>query len=313
MATIARAASLQQLRKPAAPCASDIAHVAPPFARRPARRTAGTLSPTQQQARAERITENLSLVRYVVGRMRRYADQNPLLAYEDLLAYGAEGLIAAVDTFEPERGLQFSTWAVMKIRTTILDALRALDPLPRSLRLKSRAIDQTAADLAHRTGQWPRRAEIATLLGEPLAQFDRDLQEISRSTLSLSLDRPRQADQEDESHALDLYDLLADADPASDPAATAERRTLYRLLATAVAALPAREQLLITQHYGDGRSLQALSVQMGVCPSRISQLHARALRRLRAHLQAALADTTPVADAARHGPPTSLRPLRHAA
>ena len=113
-------------------------------------------SPEGLAAREAMISQHLPLVRYVANSMARHAGQSVLLDYDDLLSYGTEGLIAAVDSFDAERGLKFSTWAVMHIRTTIQDALRALDPLPRSLRAKGKEIDRVSATLAHAAGRRDR-------------------------------------------------------------------------------------------------------------------------------------------------------------
>ncbi len=111
--------------------------------------------------RAAMITTHLPLVRYVAGSMSRHAGASVIVDYDDLVGYGTEGLIEAVDTFNPAYNVRFSTWAVMHIRTTIQDALRSLDPLPRSLRAKSKEIDRVSYDLANRNGYWPKDDEIA--------------------------------------------------------------------------------------------------------------------------------------------------------
>jgi RNA polymerase sigma factor FliA len=250
------------------------------------------LSPTNRAARAAQITANQPLVRYVVGRMHHMADASTLLEFDDLLSYGNEGLIAAVDTFDAARGAQFSTWAVMKIRNAVLDGLRTLDPLPRTIRLRSRLIDRTTSELAHVTGHWPTRAELATTLGEPVAQLEQTLQELARATVE-SLDRERTSGASGEAIGLALHDQVADDDPAHDPAAVANDRALRRLLIDAVGLLPMREALLITRHYGEGCPLQAIAELLSVSSSRVSQLHARALRRLRERLAIALSDEAP--------------------
>ncbi|MBI2760348.1 MAG: sigma-70 family RNA polymerase sigma factor [Chloroflexi bacterium] len=90
------------------------------------------------------ITKHLPLVRYVAGSMARHSNASSIVDYDDLVGYGVEGLIEAVDTFNPTYNVRFSTWAVMHIRTTIQDALRTLDPLPRSLRSKGKEIDRVS-------------------------------------------------------------------------------------------------------------------------------------------------------------------------
>src|SRR5713226_2670300 len=101
------------------------------------------------------ITHHLPLVRYVAGSMARHSNASTIVDYDDLVGYGTEGLIDAVDSFNPTFNVRFSTWAVMHIRTTIQDALRSLDPLPRSLRTKSKEIDRVQTTLANEHGCWP--------------------------------------------------------------------------------------------------------------------------------------------------------------
>jgi RNA polymerase sigma factor (sigma-70 family) len=112
-------------------------------------------------------------------------------------------------------------------------------------------------------------------------------------TAVTSLDRQRRGAGGEAEGNLDLYDRLVDDDPEGDPAAVADRTALHGLLAAAIAALPERERLLVTGHYHEGRSLRLIGLQLGVSESRMSQLHTRALRRLREHLQRALADSPP--------------------
>jgi RNA polymerase sigma factor FliA len=203
------------------------------------------LTPAERADRAALIARHQPLVHYVVGRLRYLAEASSLLEFEDLLSYGTEGLIAAIDSFDPEHGAQFSTWAVLKIRTTVLDAVRTLDPASRTTRARGRLIDHASAELAQAGGHWPTRVELAAALGEPLAQLEQTLQEIERTTVA-SLDRPRlDGEGGDEG---DLYDRLADEDLEGDPAAVADRAALHRLLAAAIAALPERERLLVIGH-----------------------------------------------------------------
>jgi RNA polymerase sigma factor FliA len=134
--------------------------------------------------------------------------------------------------------------------------------------------------------------ELAAALGEPIAHLEQTLQEIARTTVA-SLDRPRlDGEGGDEG---DLYDRLVDEDLEGDPAAVADQKALHGLLAAAIAALPERERLLVIGHYQKGRSLRLIGLQLGVSEARMSQLHTRALRRLREQLAVVLADDPPPA------------------
>ncbi len=263
----------------------------------PARRRAdryariAALGAEQQAERQAMIARHLPLARYVANAMSRHTGQSVLLDYDDLLSYGIEGLIAAVDTFDAERGLKFSTWAVMHIRTTIQDALRTLDPLPRSLRAKGKEIDRVAADLAHSTGRWPELPEIADALGRPLDTLRRTMQALGHTVVSL--------EQVDDGHngaatggdeaGFSLLNLLSDEDPEVSPSEHLDQRELSRLLIEAIHALPPREEILIDAHYCQGKSMREVSRMLYISESRVSQLHARAIKLLREFMQQALA------------------------
>jgi RNA polymerase sigma factor for flagellar operon FliA len=247
------------------------------------------LSPADRRARDAQITAHQPLVHFVVGRMRSMAEASSLLDFEDLLSYGTEGLIAAVDSFEPGHGAKFSTWAVLKIRNAVLDGLRTLDPIARSTRHRGHVIDRTTDDLVITTGRWPTLGELAQALDEPITQLGLTLQELARETVS-SLDRERSNGDDD---GQDLHELLADDDPANDPAAVVDQLALYALLHEAIAQLPVREELLIALFYRENYPLERIATRLGVSSSRVSQLHARALCRLRASLATTTTDDTP--------------------
>ena len=265
-------------------------------ARRPrGQRVQRALSPTEAAARDEMIVKHMPLVRFVANRMSRHAGQSVLLDFDDLHSYGVEGLIEAVDTFDPERGLKFSTWAVMHIRTTIQDALRTVDPLPRSLRAKGKEIDRVSAALAHERGSWPEMAEVADVLGQPLQSVRRTVQDLGQSVLSLEQvdDGRNGASTSGDDTGFSLLNLLSDDDPEVNPEARLDTRELRRMLVEAIAALPSREEVLIEAHYCHGQSMRTISHLLGVSESRVSQLHARAVRLLREHMNWALSNDAP--------------------
>ncbi|MHB8574439.1 MAG: sigma-70 family RNA polymerase sigma factor, partial [Dehalococcoidia bacterium] len=247
-------------------------------------------SPEGLAARGAMITQHMPLVRYVANSMSRHAGQSVLLDYDDLLSYGTEGLIAAVDTFDAGRGLKFSTWAVMHIRTTIQDALRTLDPLPRSLRAKGKEIDKVSAALAHERGQWPAVTEVAAALGQSLDVLRKTMADLGQTVVSLEQadDGRNGASTSGDDNGFSLLNLLADDDPETSPEAKLDQTEMSRLLAEAIASLPPREEVLVNAHYCEGESMRAISKMLGISESRVSQLHARAVRLLREHLNRAL-------------------------
>ena len=242
------------------------------------------LDPARREAL---ILRHLPLVRHVAGRMVGSVPASLGVDYDDLVGYGTEGLIAAVDTFNPAYHVRFSTWAVLHIRTTIQDALRTLDPLPRSLRAKGKAIERASAELANDQGQWPEEREVAAALGVPLAQLRTTLQQLR--TVTVSLDVGADADVQGDAQSGSWAAAVADDDVAGDPQAALDQAETTALLLAAVDGLPARERLVVTAYYRQGRSMRAIAAELGVSESRVSQLHARALQLLRSHLTADLA------------------------
>jgi len=242
------------------------------------------------ESRAATIAKHLPLVRHVAGTIARRSGSTGVVDYDDLVGYGSEGLIAAVESFNPAFGTKFSTWAVMHIRTTIQDALRTLDPLPRSLRTKSKEIERTSYELANRTGCWPTDTEIAAELSVPLAKLRQTQQEISK--VCVSLDAVEDAHGEHSGYS--WASAVADHDPQGDPEAALDSAETSLMLAKAIAALPERERTIIVAYYRQQRATREIAADLGVSESRVSQLHARALKLLRASITGALSDA-PVA------------------
>ena len=259
----------------------------------PFARTQCSDMPAVQEAQAlaaehrnKMVATHMPLVRYVAGSMSRHAGASAIVDHDDLVGYGSEGLIEAVDTFDPTRGVKFSTWGVLHIRTTILEALRNLDPLPRSLRTKGKAIEAVSYDLANRNGHWPQDSEVAAEIGLPLATLRMTLQHLG--TVVISLDSSEDADGTNLGYT--RISSLADEDPEVDPERSLATAETGALLAEAVAHLPERERSVVVACYYQGYSLRDIADELGVSASRISQLHARALKLLRTYITASLED-----------------------
>ncbi len=242
--------------------------------------TTPTRLPAAAAYRAALIEQHLPLVRHTVRRLGATMGRRAVVDYGDLVNYGVEGLITAVDSFDPARGTQFSTWAVLHIRTTIQDGLRALDPVAHTMRRRRNQLEQARADLAQQQGSWPTDAAVAATIGLTLKQVRQCHQQTS--LVSISLDEVT----EDQSAGggRSWQDALVDEDPAGDPAAVADRRVLRQLLAAALARLPERERMVVLAVYGEGVPQRVVAQRLGMSEARVSQLHTRALQRLRAHL-----------------------------
>ena len=240
--------------------------------------------PSAAAYRASLIEQHLPLVHHVARRLASAAQRSVIVDYEDLVSAGVEGLVAAVDSFDPSRGAQLATWAVLHIRTTILDSLRALDPVSHPTRRRGFQIEQTAMELAQQQGSWPAENQVAAALDLSVEQVRRCRQQTSRTSVSLEAVNEDRA--EGTGHS--LLDSLADPDPAVDPAVVADQAALRRLLAQALAQLPKRERGIMLAHYVEGARLREIGQRLGVSESRVSQIRARALGRLRTFLTAAL-------------------------
>lgn len=231
--------------------------------------------------RDEMITHHLPLVRYVAGSMARHANASSIVDYDDLVGYGTEGLISAVDTFNPSYNVRFSTWAVMHIRTTIQDALRRLDPLSRSLRTKSKEIEHAQYTLANRHGCWPADVEVAQELGISLDRLRNLQRDINRSVVSLEAVNSNA----DEDSGMNLLSCLAETNPDTDPESYLDVIEMRLILRQAVESLPERERLITSLYYNNSLSMREISEQLGISESRVSQLHARILRTLSREMQ----------------------------
>ena len=220
--------------------------------------------------RDRRVLDHVPLLRHIVGKMGVPHG----LSRDDLHGYGMLGLIAAADTWDPSRGLKFSTYAFPKIRGAILDELRKLDFLPRGRRERLRDLDRTVAGLEQKNGLAPTPEEIARALGTDLDEVDEILTS-ARSVRESSLD--------EETATGPLSALVADP-KSDDPVGSAQWNEMKALLVEAIRSLPDQEQTVITLYYGQDLLLRNIAEVLDVTESRVSQIHSRALYRLNREL-----------------------------
>jgi RNA polymerase sigma factor FliA len=200
----------------------------------------------------------------------------------DLISYGLIGLINAIERFELEREIKFETYAITRIKGAIIDELRALDWVPRSVRARAREIEKVHAKLEHRLHRTPTDEEMARELQIPVEEFQEILVKISNSTV-VALDE-LWAVSDSSGDAVSLLDTLHDPD-APDPQQMLAASELKDRLADAIAALPEREKLVIALYYYENLTLREIGEVLGVTESRISQLHTKAVLRLKSRLQ----------------------------
>jgi RNA polymerase sigma factor FliA len=216
------------------------------------------------------------LVKYVAGRvgagLPRSVDQN------DLASYGLFGLIDAIDRFEPDRGFKFETYAINRIKGAILDELRALDWVPRSVRSKSRRIETGMAELEHKLQRSPTEDELATHIDMEVGELRDTLAEIGRSGIA-ALDEFVSGD-----GGTSMGEMIADPGGISPEAAFQAEET-RRGLVDAINRLPHRERLVVTLYYYEGMTLAEIGDVLGVTESRVCQIHAKTMMSLRHRLQ----------------------------
>ncbi len=198
---------------------------------------------------------------------------------DDLIADGLFGLVRAIEGFEPERGFKFQTYATPVVRGAIYNGLRRMDWLPERTRAKARAFQRAVDKLQQVTGRRPTEEDIAEEL-KISAEEVYDLIANLGAMYMLSLDQPVGAEEGDAT----MGDLVEDAESTS-PEVEAEFAEERNHMRQAMASLPDREKLLVEMHYFEGVTFEAVSRMMGVSKQRISQMHQRAIRRLRETLK----------------------------
>jgi RNA polymerase sigma factor for flagellar operon FliA len=228
--------------------------------------------------REEIILQNVPLVRHILGRLAIPVISNEI--YTDLMGQGILGLIDAVDRFEPSRGWRFSTYATLRIRGHIIDALRAMDMLPRGARKRVKEIEHAVSRLRMELCREPEDEEVAAAVHMDLPSYRSALIEANCTIFSLetAIDGSRN-DQE-----LNYRDLLCDED-APDPEESLEEVELYERLAGALQQLPRRLQVLLSLYYYEGLTMKEIGQVLDLSESRVSQLHARAVKRLQTALE----------------------------
>lgn len=236
-----------------------------------------------KRKRDQMIIRHLPLVAFVVGRMANDSNGATGIDREDAMGYGVEGLIQAVDGFDPKRGTTFASFAVRRIRGSILDAIRKEDPLSRSLRRNAREIDRASQQLATELGRWPTHKELALKMGIGLDRLRALLAQTSSKTVSLEWSRQDHGG-EGSIHSWDP----PDDDELGNPARATERAATLRLLGDVLEELSPREKAILLMRYHESRPFHEIGALMGLSESRVCQLHKRILGVLRHRLGPAL-------------------------
>jgi RNA polymerase sigma factor for flagellar operon FliA len=229
-------------------------------------------------AREKLILHYAPLVKYVASRVATGLPAS--VEQSDLVSYGMFGLMDALNKYEPGRGNKFETYAIPRIKGAIIDELRAMDWVPRSVRFKQREIEKALADLEAMLKRAPSEKELAERLGMSLPELHDVVTQISfvsvlalDETVSVGADRGEQ---------VSLIETLADK--GFEPGSGVESQETRGLLAAAINALSEREKIVVTLYYFEGLTLAEIGEILGVTESRVCQIHTKAVGVLRGQM-----------------------------
>jgi RNA polymerase sigma factor for flagellar operon FliA len=237
---------------------------------------------SDERARERLVVAYSPLVKFIAGRM---ASGLPAHVEEaDLVSYGLLGLIGAIERYELDRDVKFETFAVARVKGAIIDELRSLDWVPRSVRSRARGIEKANAELEAELGRGPTDEEMAERLEIDVDEFHDALLEIANSSLLALDDLWTFADPEGGGSQISVLDTIRDPN-AADPETEAQTMELKDRLADAIESLPERERLVIALYYYENLTLREIGEILGVTESRVSQLHTKAVLSLRSRFQ----------------------------
>lgn len=224
--------------------------------------------------REKLITEYAGLVKIVAGRMGMYLGYT--VEYDDLVGYGIFGLIDAIDKYELTKGVKFETYASLRIRGAILDQIRKMDWIPRTIRQKQKKLDSAMQELESRFGRTATNEELAAELDISVEELEELVSQTNLSSL-VSLDEYLEQGSEVRVEA-------GNQQKFEQPEQVVERQELKRLLAEAIDTLTEKEQRVIAFYYFEELTLKEISKILEVSESRVSQLHTKALRKMKERL-----------------------------
>lgn len=233
-----------------------------------------------QAARDKLIVQYSPLVKYVAGRVGVGLPRN--VEQADLASFGVFGLIDAIEKFDPERGYKFETYAIARIKGAILDELRSIDWVPRSVRSKARNLERAMAKLESENHRAPSDAEVAQEMGITETQLQTTLSQISFVGVA-ALDEMLSGG--DRGESVTLGDTVADQ--GAGPMGVFEVEEMRQILADSINRMPEREKIVLTLYYYEGLTLAEIGRVLGVTESRVCQIHTKAVLQLRSKITAA--------------------------
>jgi RNA polymerase sigma factor for flagellar operon FliA len=233
----------------------------------------------ESAVRERLILHYAPLVKYVAGRVG--VGLPPNIEQADLVSYGIFGLIDAIEKFDLSRAIKFETYAISRIKGAIIDELRSIDWIPRSIRSKAREVERAYAALEAKLHRTPTEPEVAAELGIGLDDLHSIFGQVSFVNV-LALDELLNVNGE-KGDKVSLVDTLEDT-RVEDPVRAFESQETKHLLARAINLLPEREKIVVTLYYYEGLTLAEIGQVLGVTESRICQMHTKAVLQLRAKL-----------------------------
>ena len=237
------------------------------------------------EARDRLILHFSPLVKYVAGRVAVGLPAN--IEQADLISYGIFGLIDAIDKYDQARGIKFETYAISRIRGAIIDELRAIDWVPRSVRFKAREVEKAYTSLENKLKRPPSDAEIAEEMGISTDELNHIYTQLSTVSL-VALDELMSVDG-GQGDKLALVETIEDTKTAS-PMEAFESEEMKTILGDAINRLPEREKIVVTLYYFEGLTLAQIGEVLGVTESRICQMHTKAVLALKGKIAEATQD-----------------------
>lgn len=234
------------------------------------------------EEKSQYVEQYSPLIKYLADRLAARLPDH--ISREDLISSGVMGLIDAIDKFDPDRAIQFKTYAEFRIKGAMLDELRRMDWVPRSIRKKATQLERLWQKLEVELGHPPSDEEAAAALGIPVADYLKMLGEV-RAINVLDLDAFTAQDKGGTRQERDIYELLADENSLDALTAMSQGET-RAVLAEAIDSLPEKERLVITLYFHEELTLKEIGQVMGYTESRISQMRTKSLLRLRTKLRA---------------------------
>ncbi|MEO0493224.1 MAG: RNA polymerase sigma factor WhiG [Actinomycetota bacterium] len=232
-----------------------------------------------QELRDKLIVQYSPLVKYVAGRVGVGLPRN--VEQADLASFGVFGLIDAIEKFDPERGYKFETYAIARIKGAILDELRSIDWVPRSVRSKARNLEKAMAKLESENHRAPTDKEVAEEMGVSEAQLQSTLSQISFVGVA-ALDEMLSGG--DRGESVTLGDTVADT--KDGPMGVFEVEEMRQILAESINRMPEREKIVLTLYYYEGLTLAEIGRVLGVTESRVCQIHTKAVLQLKSRITA---------------------------